>query len=248
MSSNPKIRLCLWSGPRNVSTALMYSFAQRSDTRVVDEPLYAHYLSRSGVRHPGGDAVLAAQENDGQKVVDRVILGPSDRPVLFLKQMAHHLRGLDSSFLRHTVNVLLVRDPKEVLTSLVHQLPEPRLVDTGVDIQVELLDQLRGLGQEPIVLDSREVLLDPRGVLSELCRRIDIPFDPAMLTWSPGARPEDGVWAPHWYKNVHRSQGFAPYQPKNLPVPKHVQPVLAEAMPLYEKLADVAIRAKNSST
>jgi len=240
---NPRIRLCVWSGPRNVSTALMYSFAQRSDTRVVDEPLYAHYLATSGVDHPGREEVLAAQENDGERVVRDVVLGSADRPILFLKQMAHHLRQLDTEFLRETVNVLLVRDPREVLTSLVHQIPEPRLVDTGVDIQVDLLDRLRELGQQPIVVDSRELLLNPPAVLEQLCSRVGIAFDPSMLRWEAGARSEDGVWAPHWYENVHKSTGFAPYRPKDVPMPEHVRPVLAEAAPLYDRLFELALRA-----
>lgn len=221
----------------------MYSFAQRGDTRVIDEPLYAHYLASSGLDHPGRDAVLASQDADGERVVREVVLGPCDRPVLFLKQMAHHLRGLDRSFLRRTVNVLLIRDPREVLTSLVQQLPEPRLVDTGIDLQVELLDSLRDLGQDPLVLDAREILLDPSGVLNELCNRIEVPFDDSMLSWPAGARPEDGVWAPHWYQNVHRSTGFAPYRPKSDPVPDRVRDVLAQAEPLYDRLSALAIRA-----
>lgn len=238
------LRICLWSGPRNVSTALMYSFAQRSDTRVVDEPLYGHYLRVSGAAHPGREEVVAAMETDGETVVRETVLGDGDRPVLFMKQMAHHLVDLDLGFLKRTANVLLIRDPAEMLRSLIHQLPEPRLRDTGLALQHELVDRLRDLGQEPPVLDSRQLLLDPEGVLSQLCARLGIPFDPAMLSWSAGPRPEDGVWAPHWYRNVHRSTGFAPYAPKTDLFPKRLEPLLEACRPHYEALVRDAIEAR----
>ncbi len=240
------LRICLWSGPRNVSTALMYSFAQRADTRVVDEPLYGHYLRVSGVNHPGREEVLQAMETDGEKVVRELILGPCDRPVLFIKQMAHHLTELDLGFLEETAGVLLLRDPADMLRSLVHQMPHSRLEDTGMAVQHRLLKRLRDLGQEPPVLDARQLLLDPPGVLTQLCDRLGLEFDPAMLSWSAGPRPEDGVWAPHWYHNVHRSTGFAPYRQKTDPVPEHLEGVLDECRPHYEALFQGALRAKGS--
>ncbi len=236
-------RICLWSGPRNVSTALMYSFAQRGDTRVVDEPLYAHYLRLSGAPHPGREEVLAAMDADGERVVREVVLGPCDRPVVFFKQMAHHLVELDRGFLDRTLNVLLIRDPAEVLRTLVRQLPRATLADTGLAVQSALLAELRGRGQEPPVLDARELLLDPAAVLAELCRRLGLEFDRAMLSWPPGPRPEDGVWAPHWYRNVHRSTGFEPYRPKVGSFPERLEPLLAECRPHYEALYAAALRA-----
>jgi len=222
----------------------MYSFAQRSDSRVVDEPLYAHYLRVSGARHPGREEVLAAQENDGAKVVRDVILGASDRPVVFFKQMAHHLVDLDRGFLGRTANVILTRDPREMLPSLRENIGEPTLRDTGYAVETELLETLRALGQEPPVLDAREILSDPRGVLSELCRRLGIPFEESMLSWKRGARPEDGVWAKHWYKNVHRSEAFEGYLPKTAPFPPELEALHAECRPHYEALARVAIKAR----
>ncbi|MCH7664494.1 MAG: sulfotransferase family protein [Acidobacteria bacterium] len=221
----------------------MYSFAQRADTLVIDEPLYGHYLRVSGVRHPGREEVLAAVDTDGERVVREVILGPSERPVLFMKHMAHHLVSLGRKFLQETVNVLLIRDPREVLASLVHQLPNPSLADTGVAMQSELLEQLESRGRPPVVLDSRELLLDPSKVLAALCETIGIDFDSAMLSWHRGARPEDGVWAPHWYESVHRSTGFAPYRPKTEPFAEHLLPLLAECRPHYDRLYERAIRA-----
>lgn len=235
------LRVNLWSGPRNVSTALMYSFAQRADTRVVDEPLYAHYLRTSGAPHPGSEEVLAAQDPDGTRVIESVVLGACDRPVLFLKQMAHHLVGLPLGFLERTVNVLLVRDPVEMLPSLAENLARPTLRDTGLEVQSGLLAELRTVGPSPPVLDARLLLLDPEGVLRELCRRVGLDFDPRMLAWTPGPRPEDGVWAPHWYGNVHRSTGFLPYRRKTAPFPEALRPLLRECRPHYERLRSLAI-------
>ncbi len=240
------LRINLWSGPRNVSTALMYSFARRGDTRVVDEPLYGHYLRVSGVEHPGRDEVLAAMETDGERVVRDVLFGPSDRPVLFFKQMAHHLLQIDRGFLDETANVLLIRDPEQMLRSLSRQIPRPTLRDTGLAAQTELLAELERRGQSPPVVDARQLLLDPAAVLARLCGRLGLPFDEAMLSWPAGPRPEDGVWAPHWYANVHRSTGFAPYARKSGPFPAELEPLLAACRPHYERLFARAIRADGS--
>jgi hypothetical protein len=183
-------------------------------------------------------------ETDGETVVREVILGLCDGEVLFMKQMAHHLVDLDRKFLDRTANVLLIRDPAEVLKSLVHQLPQPTLADTGISIQRDLLEQLRARGQDPPVIDSRELLLDPRSVLERLCALLEIEFEEAMLSWKPGPRPEDGVWAPHWYKNVHRSTGFRPYRLKAMPFPEHLEPLLEECRPHYEELFASALRAE----
>jgi hypothetical protein len=240
---DPTLRLNLWSGPRNVSTALMYSFAQRSDASVIDEPLYAHYLRVSGMGHPGREGVLRAQDSNGERVVRNVILGRHSTGVVFFKQMAHHLVRLDLDFLARCANVLLIRDPREMLPSLAQNLPRPRLADTGLAKQAWLLDYLRGIGQDPPVLDARQLLSDPRGVLGELCQRLGLPFEEAMLFWKAGARPEDGVWAPHWYANVHRSTGFQAYAPKDEPLAPELEPVWNECRPHYERLAALAIRA-----
>ena len=221
----------------------MYAFAQRSDTRVVDEPLYGHYLRVSGADHPGRDQVMAAQNCDGEAVVREIVLGPADRPVLFTKQMAHHLVELDLSFLEETRNAFLIRDPEEMLPSLVNQIPNPRLGDTGLALQAELYDRLTGFGRRPAILDARELLLNPRDVLTQLCESLDLPFDPAMLSWKEGGRPEDGVWAPYWYQNIHRSTGFEPYRPKTEAFPERLLPLLAECRPYYEYLYRHAIRS-----
>lgn len=239
-------RICLWSGPRNISTALMYSFAQRDDSLVFDEPLYAHYLSRTPARayHPGADEVIATMENDGQKVVDDLILGDFDKPVVFFKHMTHHLHDLDLRFLDHTVNVLLTRDPLDMLPSYAVNVERPTLQDVGYKQHIELFEYLKSRGQTPAVLDSKQILLNPKKVLSDLCRRIGIRFQEAMLNWEPGARKEDGSWAPYWYKSVHESTGFGKYVQKSTPFPESLKPLLAECQPYYEQLSRLAIQAQ----
>lgn len=238
-------RISMWSGPRNISTALMYSFAQRPDTLVVDEPLYAHYLAHTDARsyHPGADEVLASQDNEGEKVVRELILGPCPRPVLFLKNMTHHLVALDWSFLAHLQNVLLIRHPRQVILSYAKNVPHPTLQDVGYAAQVALLHYLQDHGQQVCILDSNEVLKNPRQVLAALCERLGIAFDERMLAWPAGARPEDGIWAKYWYANVHRSTGFQPYRPRHDPFPERLRPLLEQCLPLYEELAALAISA-----
>ena len=207
------VRINLWSGPRNISTALMYAFRERSDTSVVDEPLYAYYLARTGVVHPGRDEVLAAQSHDGCQVVREVILAEHPAPVRFFKHMGHHLGGLDQTFLAECVNIILTRDPIDMLPSLMVQVPNPTLDGTGLPMQIKLLEGILSQGDTPIVIESQTLLRDPEAVLSGLCERIGITFERSMLSWEAGPKPEDGVWAPHWYHRVHESTGFVPYRP-----------------------------------
>ncbi len=240
-------RICLWSGPRNVSTAVMYAFAQRSDTQVIDEPLYAHYLytkygaDATNSTHPGTPKVLASMSTDARVVIRDVILGPCDKSVLFMKQMAHHLIDIDLSFLQQTCNLFLIRDPREMLPSLAKIIGTPTLADTGLKTQHDLFLSLRAAGQSPPILDAQLLLEDPCGVLRQLCERLDLAFEVAMLSWETGGIPADGVWAPYWYTNVHRSTGFAPYRPKSEPFPSALTEVLSECSQYYKVLRADAI-------
>lgn len=227
-----------------MSTALMYSFAQNEHVSVIDEPLYGHYLRVTGAEHPGRDDVVAAMNCDGNAVMRELLNRQADNPEprLFMKHMAHHLVDLDLGFLQETCNIFLVRDPRDMLPSLSIQLPEPRLADTGLQRQWQLFSDLRDAGQAPAVLDSRELLTSPVSVLGTLCERIGLPFTPAMLSWEAGPRPEDGVWAPHWYHAVHRSTGFAPYRAKAA-FPERLKPLLDECQPWFDRLFEHAIRA-----
>ncbi len=229
-------RIQCWSGPRNISTALMYSWRQRADTTVYDEPFYAHYLSLDDREHPGVDAVMASQSADSDEVIRDVILGDVPTPVFYIKQMAHHLKGVDRSHLGHTENIILVRHPRDMLASLSVQLPHCELSDTGLAESVELLDAILAEGGDPIVIESQAVLEDPARVLFAVCERLGLESDEAMLSWPAGPKPEDGAWAPHWYDSVHESTGFAPYKPSGHPVPDRLGPILDHALPLYERL------------
>lgn len=223
----------------------MYSFAERTDVTVVDEPLYGHYLRTSGAAHPGADEVMASMNCDGGAVM-RDLLEQAARPGsnrLFMKHMAHHLVDIDLDFLEHTANLLLIRDPREMLPSLRIQLPQAVPADTGLQRQCQLLDELRARGQEPVVLDSRELLLDPQGVLQQACAALGMRFDRNMLQWPAGPRPEDGVWAKHWYHAVHRSTGFVSYSPKQ-EFPPELEALLAACQPAYDRLFAAAIRAR----
>jgi len=232
----------LWSGPRNISTATMYAFAQRADTRVYDEPLYAHYLSVTDADeyHPEAEEILATMENDGQKVV-QMMEGDHGKPIVFFKQMTHHLVELDWSFMKNMTNIILTRDPKEMLPSYAKQVARPTMRDVGYAAHLELADYLRSIGQPVIVLDAKRVLENPEKVLTALCQKIEIPFDSAMLKWTAGPRSEDGVWAKYWYKSVHESTGFAAYQKKIAPFPASLEPLLAACEPIYKSLLEQAL-------
>ena len=229
-------RIALWSGPRNVSTALMYSFAQRSDMRVLDEPLFGWFLQHTGVDRPSRVEALAAMETDAAVVFREQLLGPCDRPALFMKHMANHMVGLDYAQLEGFQNVILTRQPADVITSYIKNVETPTLLDLAYQQQAEILNYLQSRQLPVVVVDSRQVLQGPEATLKALCKALDSPWESAMLQWEPGARPEDGVWAKYWYHNVHKSSGFAPWKPKNEPVPSRLQPLLQACQPYYEQL------------
>jgi len=236
------MKINLWSGPRNVSTALMYAFAQRGDTRVTDEPLYAHYLHLTGAQHPGRKEILAAMDSNGERVVRDVLLAAQDRPVLFVKNMAHHFLCLSWDFLGKMTNVMLIRDPEQMLPSLINQVPKPQLADTALARQTEIFDYLKARGRSPCVLDAKELLLNPEHVLRQLCTHVGLEFDAAMLSWPSGGRPEDGIWAPHWYHVIRTTTGFGPYRPKTSPFPAFLRPLLEECRPHYAYLYEHALK------
>ena len=229
----------IWSGPRNISTALMYSFAQRADTEVVDEPIYAHYLARTGREHPGDEAVLASQSHDGDQILRDLAQRVEDLPdgrVVVCKQMAHHLIGIDRALLAPATNVLLTRDPGDMLRSLSIQLPDATLADTGLEMLVALADDIAAAGGRPIVLDSARLLADPASELARFCDALDLPFDESMLAWPAGPKPYDGVWAEHWYERVWTSTGFTRPEPRDRPLDERLRQVLADAEDLHARL------------
>lgn len=230
----------MWSGPRNISTALMRSWSSRRDTVVCDEPFYARYLAVTGADHPGRDAIIAAGPTDLDTIVANLIGPvPDGRPIFYQKHMAHHLLPRDDlAWLDHLRCALLIRDPAEMITSFLRVVPEPTPSDLGLPQQVTLLEFLsERCDRPPPVLIARDVLENPRAMLTALCARLGVPFDEAMLAWKPGPRPTDGLWAPHWYSRVNQSTGFAPYRPKPDRVPDHLLGVLETCQGLFDTLA-----------
>ena len=230
------MRINLISGPRNISTALMYSFRSRTDTTVVDEPLYGAYLAQTGVDHPGRAETLASMETDYDTVMTQM-LGPWATDHVFFKNMGHHIVVFaDWSWLEQVTNVFLTRRPVEVLASFAKNVPNPSLDLTGFEGQVHLLRYLRQRGFDPPVLDSAVVLQDPPGVLADLCERIGVSWDNSMLAWEPGPKPEDGSWGEHWYHRVWGSTGFEPYEPTEPELPEELAGLLAQCNELYAEL------------
>jgi hypothetical protein len=243
MSSDGIKRICLWSGPRNISTALMYSFAQRSDTKVFDEPLYAYYLQHTNAKeyHPGAEEILAAMENDGQKVVE-MMLRENEKPVLFFKHMTHHLLDLDRSFMSETVNVILTRNPFDMLPSFAKMIEKPTMQDVGYAQHVDLVKDLESRGIASIIIDSEEIVKNPAMALAIFCEALEIPFEEKMLHWQAGGIPEDGIWAKDWYGSVHNSTGFMPYQKTETDFPETLKPLLDACLPHFHFLQKRALK------
>ncbi len=217
----------------------MRSFGNRPDTSVCDEPFYAHYLAVTGLPHPGAEEVIAHHETDCRKVIAR-LTGPvpDGRPIFYQKHMAHHLLpDIDRGWLERVTNCFLIRDPGEMITSLIEHVPEITIRDTGLPQQVEIFEQVRGrTGVTPPVIDARDVLENPRRVLSLLCEALGIAFTEAMLSWPPGRRPTDGIWARHWYAAVEAATGCAPWRPKPARGPERRAEVHEESLRLHRRL------------
>jgi hypothetical protein len=232
-------RIAMWSGPRNISTALMRAFGSRADTAVCDEPLYAHYLAETGAAHPGREEVLAAHDADWKRVVAG-LTGPvpGGKSIWYQKHMAHHLLPrVERAWCDELEHAFLIREPREVLLSLDKVTPDPDLAATGLAQQLEIFErERRRSGRVPPVVDAADVLRDPRGTLAALCAALAIPWDEAMLSWEPGPRATDGAWAKHWYAAVERSSGFEPWRPRDEPLPTRLEPLLGECLPIYARL------------
>jgi len=230
----PGTRIAMWSGPRTVSTALMRAWENRPDTVVSDEPLYAFYLHRTALPHPGHQTVIASQPTDWRVVLAQLTSAPLPPgiAVSYAKHMTHHLLPeVDRAALAPLRHAHLIRDPRELLASYARVLAEPTLADLGLSQQAEIFETFGG----PVV-DSRDLLADPRGMLRALCRALDVPFDDRMLSWPAGPRDSDGVWAPYWYDCVHASTGFAPYRPPAQTLPARLEPLAERCQPYFARL------------
>jgi hypothetical protein len=224
----------MWSGPRTLSTALMRSWGNRADTVVVDEPLYAFYLARTQVDHPGRAEVLASQPNDWATVVSNLTAAPlpPGATIGYQKHMTHHLLPeVDRERLEGLRHAFLIRDPQALLVSYSRVRQAPTLADLGLEQQVDLHNRFGGP-----VIDAADLLRQPAAALGALCAALDVAFDPAMLAWPAGPRDTDGVWAPHWYEAVWKSTGFGPPAPPPPEPPRHLSGLLEECRPLYDTL------------
>jgi sulfotransferase family protein len=239
------IRIAMWSGPRNISTAMMRAWGNRADTVVVDEPFYAYYLKATGKQHPGANEVIASGETDWRKVVAR-LTGPipKDKRIFFQKQMTHHLLPeVDRQWLGEVTNCFLIRDPREVITSYVKKREDPALEDLGFMQQTEIFDFVRTRGNSiPPVVDAKDVLENPERMLRLLCRAVGVDFTESMLSWPPGLRETDGIWAKHWYGDVARSTSFRPYRAKHVEISAHLREVHERSQECYERLYRYRLR------
>jgi len=238
MHVNP-LRIAMWSGPRNISTALMRAWENRDDCVVWDEPLYGYYLAATGIPHPGAAEVIADQGTDANAIIARCIGDiPGDKKIFYQKHMTLHLLPeLGRSWLSSLANCFLIREPEAVIASYAAVRSDVTLEDIGFIQQAELFDHVRHISEEiPLVIDSREFLLDPRGMLEAVCDRLKIEFVPAMLNWPKGARDSDGVWARYWYESVWNSTGFAPYRDKDYQLSAKDERISLQARPYYEEL------------
>lgn len=241
------VRVAMWSGPRNISTAMMRAFGNRPDTVVVDEPFYAAYLAATGLDHPMRDEILAAQPTDWRRVVGGLLApAPGEKAIIYAKHMTHHmLPGFGRDWIGSCRNAFLLRDPVDVLASYTEKRRQATLADIGFPQQVELFErEADRLGAPPPVVESEDVLAEPRATLGRLCAALGIPFVEAMLSWPPGRRATDGVWAPAWYDAVERSTGFAPPRPGRAfaDLRDDLKGVAEAARPLYERLAAHRLR------
>lgn len=236
-------RIHLISSPRNISTALMYSFGNRSDTAVVDEPFYANYLSRVEIKHPGQEEIMTALPVALDSVIEEYVLKDFGTENLFVKNMAHHIYGIDYSFAIGLDNLFLIRNPKHLICSFEKVIPNPTMRDIGVKAQFEIYQNLIDAKANTVVVDSNELLKNPKKVLSIICDRLGVSFNPDMLSWEAGPRKEDGVWAKHWYDNVHRSTGFEKQRKKDRILPEHLKPLCEEANHYYEIMYEHSIKA-----
>lgn len=232
------MRVAMWSGPRNLSTAMMYAFAQRADFEVVDEPFYGPYLRLTGLDHPMREQILASRPEDACEVEQSLVGSIKDgKPHVYHKHMCQHMiEGIPRDFMAQCMNVFLIRHPARVVASFSKGYPELTAEDIGFDAQADLFDHVVSLGQTPVVIDSADIREDPQGMLQKLCDAIGLDFDPGMLRWPAGPKPYDGAWAPHWYGSVQTSTGFAGPEGPLPELAGELADLVERTMPAYRKL------------
>lgn len=241
MNTTAPLRLSMWSGPRNLSTAMMYAFAQRSDCEVWDEPFYAAYLAKTGLSHPMGEDIMANGDTDAEVVIEKCLsVGPQGRPVFYQKHMTQHMiPEFRRDWILQQTNVFLIRHPARVLASYAVKRENPTLRDIGFEQQMELINLVTSeTGRSPLIVDSADIRQDPASMLQKICAAVDIPFEEKMLSWPQGGNTQDGVWAPHWYGAVWNSSGFAGPESELPPVAPELADVYQNAKRLYDQMAE----------
>ena len=243
MITEPLLRLAVWSGPRNISTAMMRSWENRADTCVVDEPLYAHYLEASGVDHPMADAVIASQSTDWQSVTQGLSREPKPGYRIYYQKhiSTHLLEHMDLNWCESLCNCILIRNPDKMVASYAKKRDHPDARDFGYEQLLQVYEHLLMKGQSPVIIDTDRFLQDPQNQLEKWCARLEIDFDSAMLNWPSGKRDSDGVWAPHWYDVVEKSTGFAPYKPVAPELDARQQAVADECRQAYDTMLTSAL-------
>jgi len=238
-------RIAMWSGPRNLSTAMMRSFGSRSDTFVSDEPFYGCFLKSTGADHPMREEIIAAMDCDWRSVATALRGSTPDRsPIWYQKQMWHHMTGpVGYADFDGFTHAFLIREPERMIASYLRKRESAAFEDFGLERQADFFDrECERLGHAPPVIDAADVLADPQAVLSSLCEALDIAWDPHMLAWEPGPRETDGPWAPHWYAAVEASTGFGPPETDPVELPDEMRPLADRCRPYYERLAEHRIK------
>lgn len=245
MTNQATTRIAMWSGPRNLSTAMMRAWENRTDTAVVDEPFYACFLTHSGIRHPMQEEVLASQPNDWRAVIEQNLCCDlaAGQCIQYQKHMTHHMIAeIDQDWFASVKHAFLIRHPADVVSSYSEKRESVTAADIGFAKQKVLYDLAVRMGDTPPIIDAADVLKNPRHCLSQLCEQLQLEFDDNMLQWPAGPRDSDGAWAPHWYHNVEKSTGFAPFKKKEVSLSQQEQAVVDECLPYYQAMHEQRIR------
>lgn len=240
VAKNP-IRIALWAGPRDISTLMLYSFAQRQDANVLDEPLHGYYLGYSGQDRIYREEVIQSMDVDPDRILDTLVYCDLNKPLLFIKNITNQIIGLQWDFILNFKNVLLIQSPELMLKKYNQHIPNLNLLDTSYEVQYHLMLYLIEQGIEPIVVEESKLLANPTDQMEKLCKKLNISFDPEMMQWGKGAKSYEGVWAEYWYQKVRETGCFEDYPADVALVPDELEPVQERANPIYEKLKMYAI-------
>ena len=229
-----------WSGPRNISTALMRSWSSRKDTFVTDEPFYAYYLKETKLKHPLYKEIIDKYSSNYDEVVNYLINRiPKDKKIWYQKHMAHHIFSFNNiEWINNCENCILLRHPKEVISSYSKKNKLNSVEELGYPQQYEIIKYLKKINKSYVIIDSSELLKNPEKVLSNWCMKINIKFDKSMLRWEKGNYDSDGIWWKSWYDNVIKTTGFKEYEKKDINIENKYDSIYNESMKYYTYLKE----------